>query len=122
MAVQIGTSGWMYRHWRQTFYPLGVPQKRWLEFYAQRFATVESNNAFYMLLKGVAIVLAVGDGDGDACRQHVTIQLERRELGRPHLAGDRPVQPAQCSDRRLEVRGRDPQQQVNVTACERFRQ
>jgi len=52
MAVQIGTSGWMYRHWRQTFYPLGVPQKRWLEFYAQRFATVESNNAFYMLPKG----------------------------------------------------------------------
>ena len=52
MAVLIGTSGWMYRHWRETFYPKGVAQKRWLEFYAERFATVESNNAFYMLPEG----------------------------------------------------------------------
>jgi uncharacterized protein YecE (DUF72 family) len=52
MAVLIGTSGWMYRHWRETFYPKGVAQKRWLEFYAERFATVESNNAFYMLPGG----------------------------------------------------------------------
>jgi uncharacterized protein YecE (DUF72 family) len=45
----IGTSGWQYRHWRETFYPKGVAQRRWLEFYAQRFATVESNAAFYRL-------------------------------------------------------------------------
>jgi uncharacterized protein YecE (DUF72 family) len=52
MTVLIGTSGWMYRHWRETFYPKGVAQKRWLEFYAERFSTVESNNAFYMLPGG----------------------------------------------------------------------
>lgn len=52
MTVLIGTSGWMYRHWRQTFYPAGVPQRAWLEFYAARFETVESNNAFYMLPEG----------------------------------------------------------------------
>lgn len=51
MAVFIGTSGWMYRHWRGRFYPDGVAQKRWLEHYARHFATVESNNAFYMLPK-----------------------------------------------------------------------
>jgi uncharacterized protein YecE (DUF72 family) len=45
----IGTSGWQYRHWRGTFYPEGVAQRRWLEFYAERFATVESNAAFYRL-------------------------------------------------------------------------
>ena len=45
----IGTSGWQYRHWRGTFYPAGVAQRRWLEFYAERFATVESNAAFYRL-------------------------------------------------------------------------
>lgn len=45
----IGTSGWQYRHWRQTFYPPGVAQAGWLEFYAARFATVESNAAFYRL-------------------------------------------------------------------------
>ena len=45
----VGTSGWQYRHWRETFYPRGLAQGRWLEFYAARFATVESNAAFYRL-------------------------------------------------------------------------
>ena len=49
MTVWIGTSGWQYRDWRGTFYPAGDAQARWLETYADRFATVESNNAFYRL-------------------------------------------------------------------------
>jgi uncharacterized protein YecE (DUF72 family) len=49
VGLIIGTSGWQYRHWRRTFYPAGVAQSRWLEFYAERFATVESNAAFYRL-------------------------------------------------------------------------
>jgi uncharacterized protein YecE (DUF72 family) len=49
MPLIIGTSGWQYRHWRETFYPRGVAQGRWLEYYAARFATVESNAAFYRL-------------------------------------------------------------------------
>lgn len=49
MAVLIGTSGWQYGHWRGTFYPEGVPTSRWLEYYAERFVTVESNSAFYRL-------------------------------------------------------------------------
>lgn len=49
MTVHIGTSGWQYAHWRERFYPHGVPQGRWLEHYAERFDTVESNNAFYRL-------------------------------------------------------------------------
>lgn len=49
MPVFIGTSGWQYHHWRDRFYPAGVAQSRWLEHYADRFATVESNNAFYRL-------------------------------------------------------------------------
>jgi uncharacterized protein YecE (DUF72 family) len=49
MTIFVGTSGWQYRHWRERFYPVGVAQKDWLEFYAERFATVESNNAFYRL-------------------------------------------------------------------------
>ena len=51
LAVIIGTSGWQYRHWKDRFYPKSVPQRAWLEFYADRFQTVESNNAFYMLPK-----------------------------------------------------------------------
>ena len=49
MTVLIGTSGWQYDDWRGRFYPKGVPARRWLEHYAERFATVESNAAFYRL-------------------------------------------------------------------------
>ncbi|HMC51271.1 MAG TPA: DUF72 domain-containing protein [Acidimicrobiales bacterium] len=49
MPVLIGTSGWQYRHWRGPFYPSDLPQRRWLEHYAEQFATVEVNNAFYRL-------------------------------------------------------------------------
>jgi uncharacterized protein YecE (DUF72 family) len=44
-----GTSGWQYRDWRGTFYPRDVPQRRWLEYYATQFATVENNGTFYRL-------------------------------------------------------------------------
>jgi len=49
VTVWIGTSGWQYADWRGRFYPAGVATARWLEHYAQGFATVESNNAFYNL-------------------------------------------------------------------------
>ncbi len=49
MPVMAGTSGWQYRDWRGTFYPPGVPQRRWLEHYAEQFATVENNGTFYRL-------------------------------------------------------------------------
>ena len=48
-AVRIGTSGWVYPHWRGLFYPEGLPQKRWLAHYASVFDTVEINNTFYRL-------------------------------------------------------------------------
>ena len=47
--LYVGTSGWQYRHWRDTFYPREVAQARWLEHYVERFQTVELNNSFYML-------------------------------------------------------------------------
>ena len=49
MALIVGTSGWQYRHWRGVLYPPDVPQKRWLEHYADRFATVENDGTFYRL-------------------------------------------------------------------------
>jgi len=49
MPVWIGTSGWQYRDWRDRLYPAGLPVRSWLEAYSARFATVESNNAFYRL-------------------------------------------------------------------------
>ena len=49
MTVFVGTSGWQYRDWREAFYPRGVAQARWLDYYASRFPTVEVNNTFYRL-------------------------------------------------------------------------
>jgi uncharacterized protein YecE (DUF72 family) len=49
MATLVGTSGWQYRDWRGRFYPDKVPQRLWLETYAETFTTLESNNAFYRL-------------------------------------------------------------------------
>jgi len=49
--VHIGCSGWVYPHWRELFYPKGVPQRSWLAFYAESFDTVEVNNTFYRLPK-----------------------------------------------------------------------
>ncbi len=55
MPVLIGTSGWQYRHWRGRLYPRGVPQRRWLEHYAERFAAVEVNATFYRLPTPAAV-------------------------------------------------------------------
>ena len=48
--VWIGTSGYVYRHWRKgVFYPVGLPAREELGYYASRFHTVELNNPFYRL-------------------------------------------------------------------------
>lgn len=47
--IHIGCSGWNYRHWRGAFYPDKLAAKRWFEFYAATFDTVEINNSFYRL-------------------------------------------------------------------------
>jgi uncharacterized protein YecE (DUF72 family) len=49
--VRIGCSGWNYRHWRGSFYPETLPMKRWFDYYAEQFDTVEINNSFYRLPK-----------------------------------------------------------------------
>jgi uncharacterized protein YecE (DUF72 family) len=47
--VRIGTSGWVYKHWRGDFYPADLRQKDWFGYYVGRFDTVEVNNSFYRL-------------------------------------------------------------------------
>lgn len=48
-AYRIGTSGWVYPHWKGRFYPKDVPQRLWFQHYAAHFDTVEVNNTFYRL-------------------------------------------------------------------------
>jgi uncharacterized protein YecE (DUF72 family) len=47
--LQIGTSGWVYKHWMGIFYPSHLPSDQQLSFYAQHFSTVEINFSFYRL-------------------------------------------------------------------------
>jgi uncharacterized protein YecE (DUF72 family) len=47
----IGCSGFSYKHWKGRFYPEGVPQKKWLEYYCEHFNTVELNVTFYRVPK-----------------------------------------------------------------------
>jgi uncharacterized protein YecE (DUF72 family) len=49
VPMLVGTSGWQYADWRGVLYPPGLPQRLWLERYAECFDTVENNNAFYRL-------------------------------------------------------------------------
>jgi len=43
----VGTSGFSYPDWKGAFYPVGLPSRRWLGFYAERFGAVEINQTFY---------------------------------------------------------------------------
>ncbi|WP_207454899.1 DUF72 domain-containing protein [Desertivibrio insolitus] len=48
-VVRIGISGWRYASWRGVFYPKGLPQRRELEYAAERMDSVEINGSFYSL-------------------------------------------------------------------------
>src|SRR5690349_12505652 len=47
--VQIGTSGWHYKHWKGTFYPPTIKSAGQFHQYCTLFSTVEINNSFYRL-------------------------------------------------------------------------
>ncbi len=49
MPVHVGTSGWQYADWKGRFYPAGLAQPHWLEYYSRHFETTEVNNVFYRL-------------------------------------------------------------------------
>ncbi|MEV1332375.1 DUF72 domain-containing protein [Micromonospora costi] len=70
----VGTSGWQYRDWRGPFYPSGLPQRLWLEHFAERFATVEVNNAFYRLPERDTFAAWRARTPGDFC---VAVKMSR---------------------------------------------
>jgi uncharacterized protein YecE (DUF72 family) len=43
----VGTSGWTYDHWKESFYPAELAKSRWFDFYAAQFPAVEVNATFY---------------------------------------------------------------------------
>lgn len=50
-SIHIGTSGWVYKHWKGRFYPDNLAEKEYLKYYSEHFSTVEVNSSFYHLLK-----------------------------------------------------------------------
>lgn len=54
-TLHLGTSGYVYKHWKGFFYPSSLPARRWLPWYAQVFTTVELNAPFYRLPTAQAV-------------------------------------------------------------------
>ena len=43
----IGCSGFHYKEWKEAFYPKGLPQRKWFDYYCTHFNTLELNVTFY---------------------------------------------------------------------------
>ena len=46
-TIRVGIGGWVFEPWRGTFYPEGLPQKRELEYAAERLGSIEVNGTYY---------------------------------------------------------------------------
>jgi uncharacterized protein YecE (DUF72 family) len=47
VSWHIGCSGFHYKHWKGSFYPADLPQRKWFDFYCEHFSTLELNVTFY---------------------------------------------------------------------------
>jgi uncharacterized protein YecE (DUF72 family) len=65
--IHVGTSGFQYKDWVGPFYPKGLAQSRWLEYYAERFGTCELNYTFYRM-PAAAQLARMGERVPDAFR------------------------------------------------------
>src|SRR5262245_3093934 len=101
-ALCIGTSGWQYKDWRGPVYPPELPQRLWLEHYAEHFRTVEVNNAFYRLPErgtfarwrdrtppGFVVAVKMSRYLTHVKRLHDPAEPVRRFLSRAEALGDR---------------------------------
>ena len=51
MRYYIGCSGFHNKDWKEVFYPKGLAQSKWFEFYCNHFNTLELNTTFYRFPK-----------------------------------------------------------------------
>lgn len=47
MSIYIGTSGWSYDHWGHVLYPPEADSRERLNYYVEKFRTVEVNSTYY---------------------------------------------------------------------------
>ncbi len=50
-AIRVGVGGWIFKPWRGTFFPKGLPQARELEHASRALTTIEINGTFYRTQK-----------------------------------------------------------------------
>ena len=63
--IYLGTSGFSYNDWVGPFYPLGMPKREWLLYYAREFNCCEINATFYTSPKPATLVaMANKTGEG----------------------------------------------------------
>jgi uncharacterized protein YecE (DUF72 family) len=65
MKLYVGTSGYAYKEWKGSFYPLDLPAQRMLQFYGERFRTVEINNTFYRMPTAALLQTWAGEVPAD---------------------------------------------------------
>jgi len=53
--LYVGTSGWAYPSWKPAFYPVKLPQTKFLNHYSSQLNTVEVNFTFRQLLKETTV-------------------------------------------------------------------
>ena len=49
LTFRVGTSGYNYAEWKDTFYPADLPASKMLAYYVEHFSTVEINATFYRM-------------------------------------------------------------------------
>jgi uncharacterized protein YecE (DUF72 family) len=50
-TIRVGIGGWVFKPWRGTFFPKGLPQPRELEYASRALTTIEINGTFYRTQK-----------------------------------------------------------------------
>jgi uncharacterized protein YecE (DUF72 family) len=86
MNLYVGTSGFSYKEWKGTFYPEDLPDKQMLQFYGERFQSVEINNTFYRMPKASVLEAWGNEVPADfkfvlKASQQITHKLRLKDAG-----------------------------------------
>lgn len=80
--IYLGTSGFSYNDWVGPFYPLGMPKREWLHYYARQFKSCEINATFYTVPKPATLVSMAnktGEGFLFAVKAHQRMTHEQKD-------------------------------------------
>lgn len=82
--IYLGTSGFSYDDWVGSFYPVGLPKREWLTYYAQEFNACEINATYYALPGPATLKAMVEKTDADflfsiKANQEMTHQQENND-------------------------------------------